>query len=120
MQKNLGKILSSGLIFFSVLVACKQAKPGIELNKMKVIVWDMFTADEWYNEWQIKDSTAIKKKVNIGIYKQVLQNHNITKEQFYKSYDYYLAHPAEMKVLIDSVEAYGLRKKQQFQATQKK
>jgi Domain of unknown function (DUF4296) len=119
MHNDIKKVLISCWIFLFAIAACNKQKKILPINEMKVIVWDMLTADEWYNDLQVKDSNAVKNKLNIGLYKNVLQKHKITKEQFYDSYNYYLSKPLQMQVLVDSIEAYGVRKRQLFQAKKK-
>ncbi|NCI45719.1 DUF4296 domain-containing protein [Sediminibacterium soli] len=96
-----------------LLVACsgKKAKKHIPLNDMKLIVWDMIKAGEWYNVTTVKDTTARKRKEDIRLFSQVLTVHGITRDEFYSSYKYYEAHPVEFKVLIDSLDAYSAREK---------
>ncbi len=78
---------------------------------MRLVMWDMINADSWFTITSYKDSLAVKNKKNITFYKQIFQQHNTTKEQFYYSYNYYEQHPDEMKTLLDSVEATGSRAK---------
>lgn len=96
-----------------VLAACsakKQEKP-IPLNEMKVIVWDMIKAGEWFHTVSAKDSTAKKRNVELKMYSQVLTIHKLTRDQFYNSYKYYEAHPTQFKELVDSIDAYANREK---------
>ena len=55
---------------------------------MKVVMWDMLLADNWYAQTIMKDSTAQKNKKNINLYESVFKQDGTTKEQFYKSYKY--------------------------------
>ncbi len=74
-------------------------------------MWDMLLADNWYAQIIMKDSTAQKNKKNINLYESVFIQDGTTKEQFYKSYNYYQTHKKEMTILLDSLEAYGTRAK---------
>lgn len=74
-------------------------------------MWDVINADEWMKAASIKDSTVIAKKQNIALYNKIFALHKITKQQFYDSYNYYQTHPNEMKMLLDSVAAYGIKKR---------
>ena len=94
----------------AIFISCgKNHNSILSVNEMKVVMWDMFNADNWYNQIAIKDSTAPKTRKNIALYQQVFQQTGVTREQFYTSYKYYQSHPDKMKVLLDSVEAYGER-----------
>ena len=107
------KIFLSAIIFVSLgLMGCKSGgdnKMILPLDTMKVVMWDMLKADEWYIRKTIKDSTLKTKHENIRLYEQVFAIHNITRKQFYTSYKYYESHPPEFKVLIDSIEASSNR-----------
>ncbi|MBV9987512.1 MAG: DUF4296 domain-containing protein [Chitinophagaceae bacterium] len=100
-------------VFLAVLGACssrKEIRP-IEVNRMKLIMWDLIKAGEWYNNIIAKDSTASKRKVDTRLFAQVFALHGVTGNQYYESYRYYEAHPIEFKTLVDSVDAYATREK---------
>lgn len=97
-----------------LLYACsgnKQEKP-LPIDKMKVVMWDMIKAGEWYNITATADTTARKRKEDLRLYSQVLAVHGITREMFYNSYRYYQAHPVAFKALADSIDAYSVREKE--------
>lgn len=71
----------------------------------------MMKADELYTLQQVKDSTLRLQKKNLDYYEIVFTNHKINKETFYKAYAYYEAHPLQMKVLIDTLDQYGVRER---------
>jgi len=86
------------------------------IDKMKTIIWDMTRAGmlsrEQYKKQLIKKDSAsyfIKTKEN---YQQVFNIYGITKDEFYKSYKYYLDHPDKNKILMDSVSAYSNRQRE--------
>ncbi len=107
------KRLFTVIIIFAV-VACKSKEKPLPVNQMKVIVWDLMKSDEWFNALNVKDSTARIKKENFRLYQQVFLIHGITRERFYKSYEYYEAHPGPMKELLDSVDAYSNREREKL------
>lgn len=74
-------------------------------------MWDIVNADEWIKIAAIKDSTIVLKKENIALYNKIFALHKITKDEFYSSYNYYENHPNEMKILLDSISAYGIKKR---------
>jgi hypothetical protein len=87
---------------------------------MKVIVWDLSTADALIKELHTKDSILYKKDSLVALYyNQIFQNHQISKEKFYTALQYYQTHPAEYKVLIDSATAYGALQRDKAIPTQK-
>jgi hypothetical protein len=83
----------------------------LDINTMKLVMWDLLKADEWYVRKSLIDSTVKKKKENIGLYDKVFGIHGISKNQFYFSYKYYESHPIEYKTLLDSVESFGNRER---------
>lgn len=101
-----------------VLASCsanKKEKP-LPVNKMKVVVWDMMKADEWYTRTSQKDTLAKKNREDIRLYEQVFLLHHLTKAQFYASYQYYETHPKAFKELLDSVDAFAGRERLKLSA----
>ena len=97
-----------------VFFACKQKtvdKNVLPVNTMKLVMWDMLKADEWYTQTAIRDTLHKRLDENFQIYEQVFKIHHLTKAQFYTSYKFYEAHPDQFKTLIDSVLAVGDRDK---------
>lgn len=101
------------ILLYSCVIACRQSnetKP-LPIQSMKLVMWDLLKADEWYLSKSIKDTTVVKSKENIRLFEQVFSIHGITKDRFYSSYRYYEAHPLEMKILIDSVDQFASRER---------
>ncbi len=110
------KLTSLFVCLFAVafmLPSCRSGDPKyvIGIDSMKVYMWDMMRADEYYLEIIAKDTTTAKRKENIRLYEQVFAIHKITKGKFDSSFRYYEAHPIAFKTLIDSLDAYALREK---------
>ena len=99
------------LALLTILIACNSNKQLLPIQKMKVVMWDMVNADEWMKLAAVKDSTIILKKENIALYNKVFALHKISKDEFYTSYSYYQNHPNEMKILLDSIAAYGVKQR---------
>jgi hypothetical protein len=103
------------LAFFALfLFACKgkqASKNVLPVSSMKLVLWDILKADEWYIQTAIRDTLHKRVNENFQIYEQVYKIHHISKEQFYSSYKYYETHPDQFKTLIDSVIAVGDRDK---------
>ncbi len=111
-------------IFVACLVftACSnksKANEPLAINDMKTIMWDIETADVWFNQIPLTDSVHKTRQMNIQLYEQVFASHNITKKQFYNSYQYYQTRPDKMKILMDSVVAYGERVKASYKGPRK-
>ena len=104
-MRNLIYILVSSLIFF----ACKNDHKLLPIPQMKFVMWDIINADEWMKLAAVKDYTILLKKENISLYNKIFTLHKISKEDFYNSYNYYETHPNDMKILLDSLAAFGKR-----------
>jgi len=102
-------LLATGGLF----VACRgnSREQQLDVNQMKVIVWDMLKADELYTMQQVKDSTLRMQKKNLEYYEKIFAYHKISRSTFYKSFTYYEAHPPEMKILLDSIDQYATRER---------
>lgn len=101
------------LFLFCCLFGCygSSTKEILDVNEMKVIMWDMMKADELYTFQQVKDSTLRLQKKNLDYYEIVFAHHKISRETFYKAYAYYEAHPLKMKELIDTLDQYSVRER---------
>jgi hypothetical protein len=102
------------IVFAMLLFSCKgkQNKKNIlPVSSMKLIMWDILKADEWYAQTAIRDTLHKRLNENFQIYEQVYKIHHVSKEQFYTSYKFYETHPDQFKILIDSVIAVGDRDK---------
>jgi hypothetical protein len=96
-----------------LLAACRgnSNEQLLDINEMKVIVWDMLKADELYTVQQAKDSTLRIQKKNLVYYEKIFAYHKISRSSFYKSFEYYEAHPPQMKELLDSLDQYATRER---------
>ena len=83
----------------------------IGIDSMKVVMWDMLRADELYLRMTIKDSLAKGRREDIRLYEEIFAIHKITRGKFDSSYKYYAAHPADFKILIDSLDAFATRER---------
>ncbi len=93
------------LFIFSCNQEDKVPKNIIEKKKMQELVWDMARADAFLTAFAGKaDSTFDRNKETIRLYKEVLQIHKVTQEDFRKSRDWYQKHPAVMKAIMDTLQ----------------
>ncbi len=80
-------------------------------DKMQAVLWDYMRADAFTTDFIAKDSAKNLPLENIKLQKELFKLHHITKENFYNSYNYYLKHSDEMKILLDSMIARKNRDK---------
>jgi len=79
-------------------------------DKMEQVMWDMAQADQYAALYLTKDSPRIDRKAEtLRLYAEVFRLHEVTPEEFRKSYHYYLDHPELNQLLFDSVIARGVR-----------
>ena len=103
-------------MLLAVLSSCskKNTIPSgiIGKDKMENILWDMIQADRFAAQYLVKDSLAIDlKKETFLLYDQVFQLNKVTKEEFVKSYNYYLSRPDITRVIFDSLATRANRRK---------
>jgi hypothetical protein len=97
-----------------LVLSCKKTPKDqviLPVNTMKLAMWDLMRADEWYTQTTLKDSLNKRLKENIQLYEQVFAIHGTTRKQFYNSYKYYETHPKDFRVLMDSISAFSEREK---------
>jgi hypothetical protein len=82
-------------------------KPG----KMQSVLWDVIKADAFTAEIIRKDSSKKTADVNLKLQQEIFTIHKITRNDFYKSYDYYKENPGKLKVIMDSMIIQAERNK---------
>ncbi len=100
-------IISISILFYS----CKYSMPSgiIEQNKMQEILWDVLRADALSQQLINRDPAKSLPNESLKLTRQVFLIHNITEEQFEKSYSYYTHHPDMMRTMLDSLNAQKTR-----------
>jgi Domain of unknown function (DUF4296) len=96
------------LLLLLVIMGCasNDGVPGniIPKDRMENILWDMIQADQFSNQYLIKDSSRINvKKETVKLYAEVLKIHNISKEEFKNSFQFYLGRPDLEKKMLDTL-----------------
>lgn len=102
------------LIFCSACTRNDKIPDGIiGKEKMESILWDMIQADRFSTQFLVKDSAKLDvKKETFILYEQVFQINKVTKDEFVKSYKYYLSRPDITRVLFDSLATRANRRKE--------
>ena len=95
------------------IVACKNKNTSadtiIASDKMEKVLWDIYQADAFTENFQKKDSSKNFKIENTGLQKKIFDLHKVSKESFYKSYQYYSSHPDIMHIMLDSITSKAER-----------
>jgi hypothetical protein len=96
------------ILVLILLAACtdKTSIPSnvLKQEKMEKVLWDMIVADRYATQFVMRDTT--KKDVTqetFRLYSQVFAVHDITREEFVKSYKFYMTRPDLSKVLFDTI-----------------
>ena len=95
------------IVLVTLFISCSKSKiPNgiLEPEKMQAVFWDYMRADVYANEYLRKDSGRDLQKESAKLQQQVFQLHRISREQFYKSYEYYLYNTNEMKIMLDTLQ----------------
>jgi hypothetical protein len=96
------------MVTILLIVSCrkKDRLPNgiITPPQMQSVLFDMMRADQFLNEYVFaKDSSAKLDSSCINMYARVMMLHNITREEFKRSFDYYNAHPSLLRDVLDSI-----------------
>ena len=102
-------ILFLFLLSFTNCVNNDKIPPGtIARDSMPKILWDVIVADQFSKQFILKDSAKINARLEtMKVYQQVFQFHHITRDEFEKSYQFYVSRPDLMKIIYDSLSVYS-------------
>ena len=110
--------MRSAFLFSLVVftIACtnttKAPKDVISKQKMEDILWDLIQADRFSTLFLARDSAEVNINLeNIKLYQRVFQIHKISKDDFIKSYKFYLSRPDITKVIFDSIAVKAERQR---------
>ncbi|WP_276481903.1 DUF4296 domain-containing protein [Paraflavitalea pollutisoli] len=111
-----------GMVFLLIAgaVACTNRNkiPSDVMNqeKMEAVMWDMIQADRFSSQFLERDSTAKKniKLENLQMYERVFQLHKISRDEFIRSFNFYLSRPDLHKVVFDSMSVRAERRRSEL------
>lgn len=101
-------------ILLFTLLSCTPSnkdKAQLSTDKMKVVIWQLMQADEYYTRASLLDSTLKINRKNIQMYQQIFDLNKVSSVQFYNTIDYLEKHPIQFKEVMDSVTALSKREK---------
>lgn len=91
----------------------EQPKNMVPFDKMKVVLYQLMKADEYFTRSVSADTTMQLERKNIQFYKQIFELNKVDRNDFYETLTYLQKKPIEFKVLMDS--AYELSKREKLQ-----
>jgi hypothetical protein len=102
-----------------IFVACSspdETPPGIiSAEEMKPLIWDVMKAQNLAQQMAKKDSTLNDSIETVRLTEKVFNIYKINKEEFKKSYDWYIKHPTVLKEIFDSLYFQKQRNTSEFQ-----
>ncbi|MBL7699756.1 MAG: DUF4296 domain-containing protein [Chitinophagaceae bacterium] len=111
----------AGWLIVLMFAACtnrtKVPEGIIEQKRMEKIMWDMLQADRYVSSFilnQPNDSPDVKNEKAALFYEKVFSLNKISKEEFLKSYKFYLGRPDITKTMFDSISARADRQRDQM------
>lgn len=91
------------------IVACSQTKTTpaniLKPDKFQKVLTDVLLADALSTERSFKDTSVKIKDANASYFLKVFEMHRTTKNEFMRSYNFYLSRPDLLRVISDSVSA---------------
>ena len=92
------------LVFFLSCSGNDIPKDVMPPEKMQAILYDVILADELADFSSIQDSTYRNLEKRTVLYDSILQIHNITKQAFQKSFEFYQQRPDLLRTILDSLQ----------------
>lgn len=102
------------LCLLCFVVSCKSndiPKRVIQPDLMGKVLFSLNMAEEFVNSYVAKDSSRNKAQELQKEYQKVFLLFQVTKDDFEKSYEFYKTHPEIFKVLLDTLDARGQRRR---------
>jgi len=102
MRKFLIYIFGS-IFLFSCYSKDKTPANIIKPKEMKSILWDVMRAQTLAQQTSLKDTTvSVPVEINL-LSKKIFKIHNTDSTHFIESYNWYVKHPASLKLIFDSL-----------------
>lgn len=86
-------------------------------DKMEKVLWDMIQAER-YRDTFVRDSANDLKKETFKLYAQVFEIHQISKDEFVKSYKFYMSRPDIARAMFDSLATRANRRRDEMNKPQ--
>lgn len=109
----------SALVLYVVSCTDKDKIPSgvLPKDKMEKVLWDMIQAER-YRETFVRDSANDLKKETFKLYAQVFEIHQISKDEFVKSYKFYMSRPDIARAMFDTLATRANRRRDEMNKPQ--
>jgi hypothetical protein len=103
------------IIIITAFFSCETESDRNKIGdvKMEAIMFDLLRAEVITRDFLARDSARNLDSSNIAMQKSIFKKHNVSREDFNESFNYYLDHPNNMSLLMDSIIAKQTRSKEQ-------
>lgn len=106
------------LLLLLVLLGCSETKKTPENilgpEKFQEVLTDVMLADALSTERSFKDTALKIKDANAAYFLKIFEIHGTNKNEFMRSYNFYLSRPDFLRVISDSVSAVLNRENNQL------
>jgi hypothetical protein len=75
----------------------------LKKDQMQAVLWDIFKAEVFTSQFIKKDTLKNPIIENAKLQNQIFAIHHISREDFYKSYNYYKEHTDLLQAVLDSM-----------------
>lgn len=86
----------------------------LKRDKMQAVMWDVLRADVFTRDFIIKDTSKKAVEENLKLQLDIFSIHHISKEEFYKSFNYYKLNTDLMKEMMDTLIIKAERNKEKI------
>lgn len=100
-------------IWAILMAGCSNKPQQLSDDQMKKILWDLSRAEAFQTYYLNKDTTANKEKLADTLYGKIFALHKVSSAAFFTTLEAYKKDPVQFKILMDSVNAYGNRLREQ-------
>jgi hypothetical protein len=105
------------------LISCNKSrvpKGVLPPDKMEKVLWDMIQADRYAIQYLARDSAKIDVKAEtFKLYEEIFRIHNTNREEFRKSFNYYLERPQLNEAIYDSMGTKATRLREEMYKSMK-
>ena len=100
------------IFIFGCTNTTKIPKGILSKQKMQVVLWDIIQAERFSALYLLKDSASNNSQIEkFKLYDQIFYIHKVSRDDFVKSYKYYLSRPDIAKIIFDSIAVRSERQR---------